>query len=103
MNITSKDKEVLIVKLERDLNILGRGAISLITSSKLYVLGRPSPSVSIFPLLGSDPLKIDFNDDEFEFFTSIISSINRCLQNSFGHSKKSAITSQVCLGIYLIV
>ena len=30
-------KEILIVKLEKDLEHRGRGSISLITSSKLYV------------------------------------------------------------------
>ena len=33
------DKDIIIVKLEPHLEILGRGSISLITSSKLYVIG----------------------------------------------------------------
>ena len=31
------DKEIIIVKLEKDMELLGRGSLSLISSTKLYV------------------------------------------------------------------
>lgn len=66
------DKDIIIVKLQKELELRGRGSISLIASSKLY---------------------IDYQEDEEKYFVNILNAIKRKLNTIRIHDQPNLTQS----------
>ena len=69
----SLDTKIVIVKLQKDVQLLRRGAVSLIAASKLYVC------VSLQDFFSQLLFQVDYKENEHQFFLSILNAVEKTL------------------------